>query len=212
MRGWRNPLAAGAAVAAWLATVGPVAAHHMMDGSTPQTAGQGLLSGLGHPIIGLDHLAFLVAIGIGAALLGARFGLLAAFVGSSLVGVAGHVARLDVPLVEPLVAASVIAAGALVLRSGLGRAAPAGLWLALTVIAGLLHGYAFGELIVGAPMPALVGYLVGLAGVGAALPVAVMAMTQRLASSARAPALLKAAGAGLGSIGAVLLAAAMIAG
>ncbi|PKO63289.1 MAG: urease accessory protein UreJ, partial [Betaproteobacteria bacterium HGW-Betaproteobacteria-17] len=33
-------------------------AHHPMGGMTPQTLSQGLLSGLGHPVIGLDHLAF----------------------------------------------------------------------------------------------------------------------------------------------------------
>ncbi len=37
-------------------------AHHPMGGQTPETFSQGLLSGFGHPIIGIDHLAFLIVI------------------------------------------------------------------------------------------------------------------------------------------------------
>ena len=38
-------------------------AHHLMGGEVPTTAWQGLLSGLGHPIIGIDHFAFIVGVG-----------------------------------------------------------------------------------------------------------------------------------------------------
>ena len=39
----------------------PALAHHPMGGTTPTTFMQGLLSGIGHPILGLDHLAALIA-------------------------------------------------------------------------------------------------------------------------------------------------------
>ncbi|MET0472193.1 MAG: HupE/UreJ family protein, partial [Xanthobacteraceae bacterium] len=39
-------------------------AHHVMGGRTPTTFVEGFLSGLGHPVIGPDHLAFLLAIGV----------------------------------------------------------------------------------------------------------------------------------------------------
>ena len=47
-----------------------------MDGELPASLGQGLLSGLAHPVIGLDHLAFIVAAGLiaGAAGLGLLLG------------------------------------------------------------------------------------------------------------------------------------------
>jgi hypothetical protein len=45
------------------ATAG-ASAHHPMGGTTPQTLWHGLLSGFGHPVIGLDHLAFVVAMGL----------------------------------------------------------------------------------------------------------------------------------------------------
>ena len=50
----------------------PALAHHVMGGAMPATFGQGLLSGLGHPIIGLDHLAALVGAGLVAARIPAR--------------------------------------------------------------------------------------------------------------------------------------------
>lgn len=42
---------------------GVVWAHHFMEDQLPQTFAQGLLSGLAHPVIGVDHLAFIVAAG-----------------------------------------------------------------------------------------------------------------------------------------------------
>jgi len=50
----------------------PAWAHHVMGGKLPQTFLQGLLSGFGHPVIGIDHLAAIVGVGILAAL--ERFG------------------------------------------------------------------------------------------------------------------------------------------
>ena len=52
------------AVAVLLAMTGAASAHHLMGGKMPSTFGEGLLSGLGHPVIGPDHLAFLIAVGI----------------------------------------------------------------------------------------------------------------------------------------------------
>ena len=53
-------------LAATIASVAAAHAHHVMGGQTPATFVQGLLSGFGHPIIGIDHLAFIVAMGVAA--------------------------------------------------------------------------------------------------------------------------------------------------
>ena len=45
--------------------------------------GQGLLSGVGHPVIGVDHFAFVVAVGITAALAGRLWALTLSFVAGS---------------------------------------------------------------------------------------------------------------------------------
>ena len=54
--------AAGAGVVALSGS--PALAHHVMGGVTPETLWQGLLSGLAHPIIGVDHFAFILGVGL----------------------------------------------------------------------------------------------------------------------------------------------------
>ncbi len=41
---------------------GPLLAHHPMGGTVPTTAWTGLLSGLGRPVIEVDHLLFLLGV------------------------------------------------------------------------------------------------------------------------------------------------------
>ncbi|WP_027013856.1 HupE/UreJ family protein [Comamonas composti] len=135
-------------------------AHHGMEGQLPNTFAQGLISGLAHPVIGLDHLAFIVAAACLIARFGAtlRAGLCAAFVLASVLGTVVHLQSVDLPGSELLIALSVLAAGALVWSR---RLAPSQLlWVALP-IAGLLHGYAYGESIVGAQTSVLTAYLLG---------------------------------------------------
>lgn len=193
---------------AFLAT--PALAHHVMDGKLPTSFMQGLLSGLGHPIIGLDHLAFVVALGIGAALLQGPLVVIAAFVTMSIAGVLIHLAQLDIPMVEPLISFSVLLAGLALIWS---RSVAASAWLAIAAVAGLLHGYAFGESIVGAERAVVGAYLLGLALVMAAIALAIMWITRRFvgADGAASPSL-RVAGAVVGCVGAVLLVSALLPG
>ncbi len=48
-------------------------AHHVMGGGLPDTWVAGLLSGIGHPMIGLHYLAFVVAVGLASAFLARRW-------------------------------------------------------------------------------------------------------------------------------------------
>src|SRR5258708_12469811 len=75
----------------------PAFAHHVMGGAMPVTFGQGLLSGLGHPVIGLDHLAFLVAVGVVVGIAGINLLLPLAFVLASPLGAALHVKAIAIP-------------------------------------------------------------------------------------------------------------------
>ena len=61
-------------------------AHHMPDGEVPRTFFAGLLSGLAHPVIGPDHLAFILAVGIIAAAFGQGRIFPLVFLGASLAG------------------------------------------------------------------------------------------------------------------------------
>src|SRR5262245_38936435 len=80
-------LVVAATVIIELTLVSPAAfAHHFMGGQLPSTAWQGLLSGLGHPIIGIDHFAFTVAVGLMSQLAGRIVLLPLLFVTGSVLG------------------------------------------------------------------------------------------------------------------------------
>ena len=166
------------AVFAAMAVAAPAWAHHVMGGELPQTFLQGLLSGLGHPVIGLDHLAAIVGVGILAALAGRGVGPVLAFSAAMIAGVAIHLGKVDIPASELLVGLSTIAIGGLViLRQSMRPAAAA----ALFAVAGLLHGYALGESIVGAEASPLVAYFAGLLVIQTAIALAVYSAVLGLA-------------------------------
>lgn len=144
-------------VISFLLLAAPASAHHPFGGTTPQNAFQGFLSGLGHPVIGLDHFVFVVAIGLLAAQLG-QVWLPVGFLTAALLGTTLHVMELNLPLAELAIAASVlIMGGLLAAKSSINPWAVMG----LGAIAGLFHGYAYGEAIIGAGMSSLLAYMVG---------------------------------------------------
>jgi urease accessory protein len=144
-------------------------AHHPGGGMAPQTAVDGLLSGLAHPVIGLDHLAFIVGVGLLAALTAHRFLAPLLFVGATVFGTLLHLMAFDLPAAEFVIALSVAAIGILALS---GRAYGMVLVGGLFAIAGLFHGYAYGEAVVGSESSAVVAYLVGFAAIQYAVAVA----------------------------------------
>src|SRR5258708_12407640 len=89
-------------------------AHHVMGGKVPVTFMQGFLSGLGHPVIGLDHFAAVVGVGILAALLGRGVRPVFAFGAAMIFGVVLHLARANIPAAELLVGLSTLFIGGLV--------------------------------------------------------------------------------------------------
>jgi urease accessory protein len=168
-----------------------------MDGELPSTFTQGLLSGLGHPVIGLDHLAFLIAVGVAVGVGGLSLALPIVFVAAAALGVWLHVLEFNLPGVELIVAASVVLIGVLV---ALGRELPLAAWAALFGLAGIAHGYAYGESIVGAEPAPLWAYLLGLVIIQSALSVGIAMITRRSGESvsAIAPRLAGAVVVGVG--------------
>ena len=196
------------AVTALLLTLAPASAHHVMGGKIPTTFTEGFLSGLGHPVIGPDHLAFLLAIGVAVGVGGLNLVLPLLFVVASAIGVTLHVNGVNLPGAEIVVAVSVLFAGFLIAR---GRALPVSLWAILFAAAGLFHGYAFGESIFGAERSPLHAYLLGLIIVQSVLTVGTALFVRRKAGgvSAIAPRL---AGAVIIGVGLATLIAQLIPG
>ncbi len=187
-----------------LFAAGPAAAHHVMGGALPASFMEGLLSGLGHPVIGLDHLAFTVAVGLVAAFM--RRGWMAplAAVAGSAAGCLLALGAVMLPMVEAVVAASVLLLGAVAL---FGRRLPPAAALPLFALAGLFHGAAYGGAIVGAETTPLTAYLLGFSAIQMAIALGVVALARGVwrASSAMAvqPRLAGAVCAGVGLVFAV---------
>jgi len=158
----RAEICAVAITAASLLVVLPAEAHHAMGGETPTSFFDGLLSGLAHPVIGLDHAVALIAVG----LLARSLALPLAFVAGSIAAVALS-AILGVELAdEPTVAWSVAAVGGWLVVGGWRESVPA---LALSAVIGAIHGFAYAEAILGAEPTPLAAYLAGLAVVQVAV-------------------------------------------
>ncbi|HZM48802.1 MAG TPA: HupE/UreJ family protein [Burkholderiales bacterium] len=139
---------------------GSAHAHHVMDYAVPATALEGFLSGIGHPVIGVDHLIFVIGAGVLAARVERGFLLPLLFVIASTLAVCVRVALPEGGLSEFWVAGSLLVLASIMLVAG----APRGSLIAvLFLLAGAIHGYALAAGIVGAERTPLAAYLVGLA-------------------------------------------------
>jgi urease accessory protein len=152
--------AAVAATSAPLLALGlaaPALAHHplgMAEGAE-LSPWQGLLSGIGHPLLGPDHLLFLLAIAF-AGLSRPRAWVLpllaAGLLGSGLVQL--------VPLPDGMVHGAEVLVALSLAMAGLVTLGVLPTWLLLPAIA--LHGALLGGTVVGAEPTPLVTYLLGL--------------------------------------------------
>jgi urease accessory protein len=143
---------------ALLLSTPPALAHHAMGNQLPSNFLEGFLSGIAHPLIGIDHFAFIVAVGVLAAARPRGIALPIAFIVTAMLGTGAHVAQLAIPGVELLVSGSIVLFGVLlILKDKVNGLAMTG----LAAIAGLFHGYAYGEAIFGAEMTPLWSYLLG---------------------------------------------------
>jgi urease accessory protein len=197
---------AAAAVSATLLAAMPAFAHHPMDGAPMTGFGDGLLSGIGHPILGFDHLFFVLLMGVAALFTGQRYLAPAGYIVAMLLGCAAMAAGIGLPAKELVIALSLLVLGGLVLSGRALAFVPA-----LLVFAGfgLFHGSAFGEAVAGQEAgmgsAVLAGYLIGLGAVQYGLALAAGWMAQRLLGAAEARDMpVRLAGAAVAGIGGFL--------
>ena len=137
-----------------------------------------VLDGAVHPLIGVDHLLVMVAIGVVAATAhNRRVALLTpgGFVGGMIAGAIPPLLGFDAPAVEVVVAASVAVLGLLILTT----TQTGGLWLpVVAAVFGAVHGHAHGtELPAGTTA---VAYITGFVVTTAALHLAGYSVGARL--------------------------------
>lgn len=146
-------LVPGVAALALLLAATPASAHHLMEllHQSQPTLLSGVLSGLGHPLLGPDHLLFLLALGLVGLQQSGRWmvGLLATGLAATGLGLLLP----GLPGAELLVALSLVAVG-LVLCGRLPRA--------VLPPAFALHGYVLSASVIGWETTPVLGYLLGL--------------------------------------------------
>ncbi|MGI9374048.1 MAG: HupE/UreJ family protein [Hyphomicrobiales bacterium] len=141
----------------------PALAHHPLGGMPMETFTHGLLSGIGHPILGFDHLFFIALVGIAALYTGFKRVAPAAYIVAMLAGCLLMNAGIGLPIKETVIGVSLLALGAVVLSGRALSIVPA---LAIFAGFGLFHGSAFGESLAAQESAigghVLLGYLIGL--------------------------------------------------
>ena len=130
-------LPSGIVVLPILLVAGTVQAH---TGAGPAA---GFPAGLAHPLLGIDHLLAMIAVGLWAALLGGRAQWLvpAAFVAVMLVGGGLAMAAVALPMVETMILTSVVVLGGLVAAR---LTVPVAAGMAIVAAFALFHGHAHG--------------------------------------------------------------------
>lgn len=179
-------------------------AHHPMGGATPTTFWHGLLSGFGHPVIGLDHFAFVIAVGLASLALPGRFVMPAAFLVATAAGTLIHLGGTTLPAAEFVIAGSVAVLGLLL---AMQIALPVLGYAAFFAVAGLFHGYAYGEAVFGAEATPVVAYLIGFVAIQYAISVGAMEAVRALArrDGVSQPVLVRVAGGVVAGIGIAIL-------
>ncbi len=140
-----------------------VLAHHPLGGMPMETFVDGLLSGIGHPILGFDHLFFVALVGVAALFTSQRYRSSAAYIVTMLIGCFAMTIGIELPAKEFVIGLSLLALG-IIVATGQGL----GMVPAILIFSGFgfFHGSAFGDAIaqqeslVGAQV--LSGYLIGL--------------------------------------------------
>ncbi len=138
---------------AFLGLSSPALAHHPWD-TDPETLSlfQGLLSGLAHPVMGLDHFFFLVSIGLVGLLSMKRW--LPLLIASGFIGTLLTLISPDlIPGAEVVMGLSLVASAFV----SLGVLHP---YLMMPLIAS--HGYVLGQAMIGAEPTPLAGYFLGV--------------------------------------------------
>ena len=185
----------------------PALAHHPMDGAMPETISQGLLSGLGHPIIGIDHLAFIIGAGIIAVMVGRGLTAPLALVAGALFGAVIHFGAVTIPGAEILIALSAIIAGLLI---STGARMGAGLIMAGFAVAGIVHGYAYAEAVVGAEQTVITAYLISFSVTQWTIAFGAGAIARIVMRGNNWTAAHRAAGMGIAAVGTIFLTQAVV--
>lgn len=203
---------AAAIVAIELFITAPAWAHHPLDGRLPANFFEGMMSGLGHPVIGFDHLAFVIASGLIALKMTRGIIIPVVFVIATGIGAGIHLAAIDLPLSEIFIAASVVLFGVLLILRGKKRQNRNYTFIIslLAAFAGLFHGFAYGEGIFGAEPTPLIAYLIGFTIIQLAISLGSYIIATKLSKSISVKFITRFTGCAIAVSGMIFLSSAIV--
>lgn len=164
------------AACAWLLAT-PAFAHHALGGKLPIDFGTGFISGLAHPVINVDHFAFVIAVGVLTAVAQGSRLLPIWFVGGTVLGCLASVQGFTLPFIAWYVPISVAILGTAL---ALGRSRLGTLDVGFFLLAGFLHGAVYAQAIIGSENNSLRGYLLGFALIQVAVALGAMSAAYAL--------------------------------
>ena len=190
----------------------PSSAHHPLDGQLPANFFEGIMSGLGHPVIGFDHLAFVIASGLIALKITAGAIVPIAFAIATGIGAIIHLLSVDLPIPEIVIAGSVVLFGILlVIKSKKQQNISHTLKIvALAGLAGIFHGFAYGEGIFGAEPTPMMAYLIGFMLIQLAISLVTYFIASQAIKSIPVKYLTRFAGGAIAACGIVFLSSAIL--
>ena len=172
----------------------PASAHHGMGSELPTDFFQGFISGIAHPLIGIDHFAFILSVGLLAATQQKGIFIPISFVLAAMLGAGIHVTGFNTSGVELWVSGSVLLFGILL---SLKNRPNTTIIVLLSAIAGIFHGYAYGESIFGAESTPLFAYLLGFTVIQLLVVMVIFALGKKMLSGQSQSSGLVLSGVGL---------------
>lgn len=207
----RNLAIATAIVATELLIAAPAFAHHPLGGRLPANFFEGMMSGFGHPVIGFDHLALIIASGLIAVGIARGIMIPVAFTIATGIGAGIHLQAIDLPLPEIVIALSVVLFGVLLIvgKKQQRNKNYSSIVAGLAALAGIFHGHAYGEGIFGAEPTPLVAYLIGFTIIQLAISLGIYTLASKAISRIQVKYLTRFAGGAIAAIGMVFLSSAI---
>lgn len=149
-------------------------AQTMIEEDPPKTFAEGFMQGVGLPVISIYHLAAMIGIGILVGIAARGIVPVLAFGVAAIAGVAIQLSPYDIPADGAFVALTTMVIGILILLRQPMSPKVASMVFA---VAGLVHGYSLGAVLVGADAIPIAAYIAGLLVAQTALGVVSCAIT-----------------------------------
>lgn len=149
-------------------------AQTLHDEELPRTFAEAFVQGVGLPVIGIYHLAAMIGIGILVGIAARGIVPVLAFGVAAMVGVAIQLSPYEIPADGAFVALTTMVIGVLILRRQSISPLVAS---AIFAVAGLVHGYSLGAVVVGAAPIPIMAYVAGLLIAQTAIGVVFCAIT-----------------------------------